>query len=173
MFGAPVNDSWGQGPADCRTLRRWADHFFERHTYTKDRYIVKCQGGRIPSQLFTSVVQLSAEVCSVISGRRQLAEYFARRETHTKWKMCLSPPRTPSNPSTLLSTSHTGQKKAPGEHRNKEEADRGREAEAPVHKGARLALIARTCGGKPSVRAGLCGCNCCWRFPDSDWKRDG
>lgn len=38
----------------------------------------------------------------------------------------------------LLSASHTGQKKDPGEHRNKEEADRGGEAEAPVHKGACL-----------------------------------
>lgn len=37
----------------------------------------------------------------------------------------------------LLSTSHTEQKKDPGEHCNKEEADRGGEAEAPVHKGAR------------------------------------
>lgn len=95
---------------------------------------MKCQGGRNPAQLFKSVVQLLAEVCSVISARRQLAGYFLHHKMHTEQK-CVSVLPLP-HPN-LLPTSHTGQKKDPGKHCNKEAADRGGEAKAPVHKGAR------------------------------------
>lgn len=58
-------------------------------------------------------------------------------------------------PSTLLSTSHTGQKKDPGEHRNKEEADRGREAEAPVHKGARFGFDGKDLRREANCQGGV------------------
>lgn len=59
-----------------------------------------------------------------------------RSVKHTPSENVCLPPTAHTPPPNLLSTSHAGQKKDPGEHCNKEEADRGGEAEAPVHKGA-------------------------------------